>query len=103
MEKVTKPAKKWYGIHRDVNGERRWKPLAEDKRIAELMLSQMVLEVERARANLGVYIADKISIASMSQSLCSMLRRPRHRPRLAGTGKSLTYSPTSCYRGEFIS
>ena len=51
-ERVPGETKKWYGRYRDALGIERFQPLAADKKIAQQMLNEIMVKVEKEKAGL---------------------------------------------------
>lgn len=61
----TEKSKKWYGRYRDADGTQRRIALATDKRVAQMMLNDLLTKVEREKAG----IVDE-TVSEMMKPLC---------------------------------
>ena len=83
-EKTKVPSKNWWGRYRDAKGIDRRLPLSPDKKVAQLRLNELVLQVEREKSGLadGTEIEMKkpiqVHLDAFHQHLVAKNNTPRH-------------------------
>ena len=83
-EKTKVPSKNWWGRYRDAKGTDRRLALSTDKKIAQLMLNELVIQVEREKSGLADSIEIEmkkpitVHLDAYHQHLVAKNNTPRH-------------------------